>query len=194
MGGNVTRRFQRVRDLVLGLAMLALALLIIAKLENEQASRFAGPFYAIDGDTLGSGGERLRIEGIDAPELGQTCEAADGASYACGEAARKALTMHISETGWECSGTRRDRYDRLLVVCKRGLEDVGEMLVASGVVVADGRYLAAEAGARAAGTGIWAGRFEHPAYWRRLREVEEAELAGWVQTLLPHWLVHWFED
>lgn len=194
MGGTVTGRFQRLRDLVLGLAMLALALLIIAKLENEQASRFAGPFYVIDGDTLGFAGERLRIEGIDAPELGQTCEAADGASYACGEAARKALKILVSEAGWECSGTRRDRYDRLLVVCKRDLEDVGEKLVASGVVVADGRYLAAEAGARAAGKGIWAGRFERPADWRRLRDVEEAELAGRVQTLLPQWLVHWFED
>ena len=43
MGGNVTKRL---RDVVLGFAILALALLIIAKLENEQALRFAGPFAA----------------------------------------------------------------------------------------------------------------------------------------------------
>ncbi len=194
MGGNVTRSLQRLRDLVLGLAILALALLVIAKLENEQALRFAGRFWAVDGDTLGAEGERLRIEGIDAPELGQFCDGADGVPYACGKEARRNLRALVSEGGWECSGTRRDRYDRLLVVCKRGLDNLGEMLVAAGSVVADGRYLAAEAGARSAGAGIWKGRFERPSDWRRQRQIEEAELGGWVETFLPRWMVHWFED
>jgi endonuclease YncB( thermonuclease family) len=194
MGGNVTRWLNRLRDLVLGLAILALALLIIAKLENEQALRFSGPFFAIDGDTLGSDGERLRIERIDAPEMEQICEAPGGVSYPCGEAARHALRLLVSERGWECSGTRRDRYDRLLVVCKRGLEDLGEMLVASGAVVADGGYLAVEADARRAGKGIWSGRFERPSDWRRQRQIEEAEPTGWFGAFLPQWLKPWQKD
>ena len=160
MGGNVTRRLMQMRDIVVGLAMLALALLIIAKLENEQALRFIGSYSVIDGDTLAVSGDRLRLEGIDAPELAQDCEDANGSPYACGAAAKQMLTTFVTSAAWECSGTRRDRYDRLLVVCKRGLDDLGELLVASGVVVADGRYAAAEAKAREASEGIWSGRFE----------------------------------
>lgn len=193
MGGNVTRRLKHLRDIVVALAILALALLIIAKLENEQALRFTGPFVAVDGDTLAVAGERLRIEGGDAPELGQTCERGDGSTYACGEEARRTLRALASDGAWECSGTRRDRYQRLLVVCKQGLDDLGERLVAAGAAVADGHYLVAEGKARAAGEGIWAGRFERPSDWRRLRQVEEAELAGWVQALLPRWMSKWFE-
>ena len=192
MGGNVTRHVRRLRDLVLGLAILALALLVIAKLENEQALRFFGSFLVIDGDTLIADGERLRIEGIDAPELSQVCKAADGAPYACGEEARRALIALVSGRGFECTGTRRDRYGRLLVVCKRGLDDLGDLLVRTGSVVADGRYLASEAEARRAGEGIWRGDFERPADWRRQRQIEEAELTGWVEALLPRWLTHWF--
>lgn len=194
MGGNVTRHVRRLRDLVLGLAILALALLVIAKLENEQALRFSGSFSVIDGDTLSADGERLRIEGIDAPELAQFCEGADGAPYACGEEARRALAALVSGRDFECSGTGRDRYGRLLVVCKRGLDDLGDLLVKTGSVFADGRYLASEAKARLAGEGIWRGEFERPADWRRRRQIEEAELTGWVEALLPRWLTHWFED
>lgn len=194
MGGNVTGSLRRLRDLGLGLAILALALLIIAKLENEQARRFSGPFFAIDGDTLGFAGERLRLEGIDAPELAQSCQRGNEAPYPCGEAARDALRSFVSQKGWECSGTRRDRYGRLLVVCRRGPTDLGEMLVASGVAVADGRYLAAEAGARQAGEGIWSGHFERPSDWRRHRQIEETEPIGRFGAFLPHWLTKWFED
>ena len=191
MGGNVTKRL---RDVVLGFAILALALLIIAKLENEQALRFAGPFAAVDGDTLLTSGERLRLEGIDAPELAQTCDAADGSIYLCGEDARDLLATLVDARAWECSGTGRDRYQRLLVLCKSGTDDLGERIVSAGFAVADGRYLAAEANARAAGEGIWRGRFERPSDWRRQRQIEEAELAGWVEALLPRWMSRWFEE
>ena len=194
MGGNVTKRLRRLRDLTVGLAMVALALLIVAKLENEQAQRFRGPFSVIDGDTLGADGERLRIDGLDAPELGQGCQTADGSIYACGEDARRTLWGLVSRGGWECSGTHRDRYHRLLVICKRGQDDLGALLVASGLAVADGRYITAEAEARRRSEGIWGGALERPSDWRRQRQVEEAELASWDQTLLPGWVSKWFEE
>lgn len=194
MGGNVTRALQRLRDGVVALAILALALLIVAKLENEQAQRFAGPFAVIDGDTLTADGKRLRIEGVDAPELGQSCTSEEGTSYACGEDARRALSGLVSAGRWECSGTSRDRYDRLLVICKRGVDDLGRLLVAAGAAVANGRYLSAEAEARQFKRGIWAGRFDRPSDWRRMRKMEEAELAGWVGALLPEWISRWFGE
>lgn len=194
MGWNVTTVFRRMRDGVVALAILALALLIIAKLENGQALRFNGPFLAIDGDTLLTKGERLRLEGIDAPELGQVCARPDGIPYACGADARRALMDLVDGGGWECSGTARDRYDRLLVICRRDVDELGRLLVASGVAIADGRYLAEERMARQAGQGVWNGTFEQPADWRRARKLEEVEQVGWVRALLPRWMSNWFEE
>ena len=42
MGGTVTRALQRLRDGVVALAILALALLIVAKLENDPAVKLIG--------------------------------------------------------------------------------------------------------------------------------------------------------
>ncbi len=190
----MTRGLLRLRDLVVGVAMLVFALLIIAKLENQQAMRFLGPFSAIDGDTLLVDGERLRIEGIDAPEITQTCSLADGSMYGCGEDARGYLRGIVGAAGWECSGTQRDRYHRLLVICRRGQDDLGALLVATGSAVADGRYFTEEAMARQAGKGVWRGDFERPSDWRRIRKLEEAEQAGWVAAFLPRFIADWFKE
>lgn len=194
MGRNVTTVVRRLRDWVVGLAILALALLIIAKLENEQAQRFTGPFVAVDGDTLLAKGERLRLEGLDAPEIEQACTRPDGGHYSCGEDARQVLADIVGSGGWECSGADRDRYDRLLVICRRGTDDLGRLLVASGAAVADGRYLAEEGLARREIKGIWNGTFERPSEWRRMRKLEEVEQTAWVRTLVPHWISTWFEE
>ena len=42
-----------------------------------------GPATIIDGDTIVVAGERIRLQGIDAPELQQTCTAY-GQPWACG--------------------------------------------------------------------------------------------------------------
>jgi hypothetical protein len=39
----------------------------------------------VDGDTLDFSGTRVRLFGIDAPETKQSCKAAKGAEYMCGE-------------------------------------------------------------------------------------------------------------
>jgi len=37
-----------------------------------------GPARVIDGDTIAIGGERIRLHGIDAPEMKQTCRTSKG--------------------------------------------------------------------------------------------------------------------
>ena len=44
-----------------------------------------------DGDSLRSGRLKIRLFGIDAPELKQQCETDDGSSWSCGLAARDAM-------------------------------------------------------------------------------------------------------
>lgn len=194
MGRNVTKILRHMRDWVVAIAILALSLLIIAKLESDQAQRFEGSFLAIDGDTLVSGGDRLRLEGVDAPELDQTCTRPDGEPYSCGADARQILADLVGAGAWQCSGTDHDRYRRLLVICRRGSDDLGRLLVASGAALAEGRYLAEEGLARREGRGIWNGGFERPSDWRRMRKLEGAEQTAWVRTLVPHWILTWLGE
>jgi endonuclease YncB( thermonuclease family) len=162
-----------------------LASLIIAKIDLGHEAELQGPFYAIDGDTLAAGAERLRLVGIDAPEADQTC-GGDGASqWRCGDAAREALSVFARDPAIECGGDARDRYGRILVQCRRAALDVNADMVSQGMAVASGHYQAQEKAAREAGRGIWAGPFETPKVWRASRGQAEEENEGFQ---LPAWL------
>lgn len=127
--------------------------------------RLAGAVRVVDGDTVELGGRRLRLSGLDAPEIGQTCGEAGGA-YPCGEAARDALRVLVGSGPVACAISGRDRYGRDLASCEAGGRDLGSALVRAGQAVAYGRYLEEEREARARKRGLWAGPFEPPARWR----------------------------
>lgn len=176
---------RRLRDVLVGCGVLFLALLIIAKLETQQANRSNGPFTVIDGDTLSEKGMRLRLRGIDAPEIGQMCAGPSGA-YDCGMVARNGLIRLSQKGSVECfgPGDEQDRYGRTLVTCRSGEDDLGQQMVSLGLAVADGDYHMAEVEARRAQRGVWAGSFERPEDWRRRQRLEEREPGGWLQTFL----------
>jgi endonuclease YncB( thermonuclease family) len=186
----VTRLKKILKDgLFLG-AFLILASLIVAKIDLQEEALVTGPFFAIDGDTLAAGAERLRLAGIDAPEADQSCEDAKGEPWNCGDAAREALARFASAAEAECSGDARDRYGRLLVRCRLGETDINADLVRQGMAVAAGGYKAEEDAARNASRGIWAGSFESPRAWRASRgEVDDDEteegLFARLRGLLP---------
>jgi len=149
-------------------------------------SRFApgeppliGRASAVDGDTLRIAGERVRIVGIDAPELAQKCADARGAEWRCGEAAKARLVSLVSGLEMHCRPQGRDRYGRVLAQSAAGDVDLGETRVRQGFAIADGDYFAAEAEARAAKAGIWAGSFMQPARWRREHESDGADSGPW---------------
>jgi endonuclease YncB( thermonuclease family) len=134
----------------------------------------AGESRVVDGDTLDVGDRRVRLAGIDAPERAQECEAADGTSIRCGEAARKMLADLVGRGQVTCQPIELDRYSRVIATCEHGGADLGEVMVVAGHAVSSGRYGDAEYDARAARRGLWGGRFEHPADWRRDHQVEDA--------------------
>jgi len=125
----------------------------------------------IDGDTLRVGGERIRLLGIDAPELSQTCRDEAGREWLCGREARDRLNALVGQGEVNCATNSLDRYGRALATCSAGpVADVGASLVREGYAVDYGRgpinYRSAEAEARAARRGIWRGEFERPQDWR----------------------------
>lgn len=139
-------------------------------------SHFLGPLYqgsvtgsakVVDGDSLIVGSHRVRLHGIDAPELRQTCYL-DGRRWACGEAARDQLKSLINGQQLTCKVINKDQYDRLLAECQAGSRNINQQMVAMGAAVAFGnRHRSVEALARSRRLGLWAGEFVRPQVWRR---------------------------
>ena len=138
-----------------------LALFFAARPQQE----LTGAAQIIDGDSLRINGVEIRLRGIDAPELMQTCRLS-GQNMPCGRTAKNAL-QRLANTGLvTCIGDERDRYGRILAVCRvRGI-DMNAVMVRDGHAVAFGDYVREEAAASAAFRGIWEGEFERPRDWR----------------------------
>ena len=125
-----------------------------------------------DGDSLRSGKLRIRLFGIDAPETKQQCTDADGAKWACGAAAQKALEALVaSAPHLQCDLIDVDRYGRVVMRCFAGKTDLGAALVRAGLALAYRQYSAIysadEDSAKTAKLGMWAGAFTAPWAWRR---------------------------
>ena len=124
-----------------------------------------------DGDSLRSGDLRIRLFGIDAPELKQQCADQDGVLWSCGAAARYQLNALIKKNkDLQCSLHDVDRYGRLVMQCFNGTTDIGAAMVLSGYALAyrhfSDLYIAEEEKAKIALKGIWRGVFTPPWEWR----------------------------
>lgn len=177
-------------DIALTLALFGLLALVAARFETGPKITAEGAARIADGDSLEIDGQRIRLAGIDAPELDQSCRRGDQA-YDCGREARKVLVDLAGQVDLACEGNRYDRYDRLLAQCSAGGRNLNEQMVALGWAVAYGDYGDAERQARQARRGLWAGEFERPQDWRRmhggLAEAPHDALAGigdWLRGLL----------
>ncbi len=137
--------------------------------QTGASSTLAGYPTVVDGDTLRLNGERIRIIGMDAPEMNQTCTDASGRPWACGRVATQQLSALIAGGRVECTAKGRDRYGRTLASCSAGsVSDLGGAMVRAGYAVRYGDYLLAEVEARLRQRGLWAGDFERPQDWRRM--------------------------
>jgi len=144
------RRLRWLRDVILVFA----SVFILAQTDlSEQVASAAGslnpggesgrsaiactPFRVIDGDTLDCAGRRIRLAGIDAPEMpghcrpGRRCVAGDP------EAAR-AVLQRFAAAGLSCTPSGRDTYGRTIARCAAGGRDASCALIASGH--AEARY------------------------------------------------------
>ncbi|MEE1654931.1 thermonuclease family protein [Microvirga sp. CF3062] len=163
------RRFRRrsgpsgITSLIAALALAGGAVVVLKP--NDRT--LEGRAQVTDGDTIRIGEARIRLKGIDAPEMEQRCSRS-GRSYACGETARRALIELVSGETARCRAAGRDRYQRILARCTVGGKDIGTHMVESGWAVSYGRdYDAEEARAQERGVGLWEGDFERPQDWRR---------------------------
>lgn len=152
-----------------------LALLLLATPAAAQAQTvITGYATVIDGDSLRINGVEIRGDGFDAPEAKQTCQRADGQPYPCGLEATAALRALIGGRPVSCRPQGVDRYKRTLAACSVGSVDIGAWMVVNGHAIAyrhfSLRYTPQEDIARAAGRGIWQGRFQAPWEWRQMHK------------------------
>lgn len=131
----------------------------------------SGTASVVDADTLDIHGERVRLNGVDAPESGQKCKDSAGALYRCGTVAANALDAWINRNPVTCDVTGKDRYGRSLADCSVRGESIQGWLVSNGHALAYRAYstafIPAEVMAQQAGAGIWAGEFIMPWDWRQ---------------------------
>ena len=129
-----------------------------------------GTVRVIDGDTLDVGGARVRIHGIDAPEVGQMCTTRQGAEFACGAFVRDEVRRRYEGAYATCQQMDMDRYGRVVGKCFVNGQDIGGTIVAQGYAEAYRQfsmdYDLAEKNAQVLGLGLWAGNMQSPAEFR----------------------------
>lgn len=140
-----------------------------------------GNARAIDGDTLEIAGVRVRLEGIDAPEMGQTCGRSWIGSWPCGKEAADHLARLVRDREVRCISRGNDAYGRMLGECITAGLAINADMVRNGLAWAFVRYSTAyvevEAEARALKLGIWQGKAQ-PAWEYRKDRWSQSEAAA----------------
>lgn len=131
-----------------------------------------GNAQVISGDTLIVTGQRIRLMGIDAPELGQPCQWPNK-TIDCGNISRAGLLDLIAPVSISCRKRGVGDDGAWVATCRAEGFDVGRNMVHTGWAVAipgdPAGYLPTQRKARTAKRGIWRGTFEWPWQWRANR-------------------------
>jgi endonuclease YncB( thermonuclease family) len=165
-------------------AVFAAVLLMVATILDyfNVVSLTPGKFKAVDGDSLRRGSQELRLYGIDAPELDQTCTDGQGRQYPCGREAAKALAELVSSQTLDCERRDTDRYGRIVATCEAGGIQINREMVRLGWAVNYDKYgfayVLAERDARKSQRGIWYGDFELPQDYRARHRINKSDMAG----------------
>jgi endonuclease YncB( thermonuclease family) len=162
---------------------LAIALLLAAMMvaswvygvwtdQRQPVSIVGQKIYVVDGDSFVVGARKLRLDGIDAPELKQTCKDSQNVEWPCGRVSRAALEKLLLQPGLSCIAAAQDRYGRSVATCRStSTPDIAAAQVGDGMAVThefNGMrdYGSEEDAARAQKRGIWRGAFDRPEDWR----------------------------
>jgi endonuclease YncB( thermonuclease family) len=157
-----------------------LRILIAALLLAMVGPSLAAETVATDGATIRVDRTIYRLDGIDAPEIDQTCLDEHDEVWACGVVLRDRLSAYIGSRAVRCEdkGTDPIYKHRRLGICSIEGEatTLNEWLVHEGWAIktepdAKSRFAAAEADARENRRGLWKGCFADP-----------RDMRGWDQN------------
>lgn len=138
-----------------------------------------GKVKVIDGDTVKIKNNKIRLSGIDAPELNQLCSKvflslsfiSFNKKYYCGKISTKKLKRLLKNEIILCKVENIDRYKRKLATCYKNKLNINSWLVRNGYALAyikySKKYILQEKDAKRDQLGIWQGTFENPWDWRK---------------------------
>jgi endonuclease YncB( thermonuclease family) len=151
--------------------------------QTSNADEIYGFPKVIDGDTVHIKAYKIRLEGIDAPEIKQQCQKAFlkisaqigftfKKDYSCGVTSKKKLIDKINKSQIKCISLSKDKYKRYLATCFKDNVNLNKWMVRTGFAVAYKRYskdyVRDETYAKENKLGIWQGSFVRPEKWRKL--------------------------
>ena len=160
--------------------MIKYIILVLFFFQNIQASEIAGVPKVVDGDTVHIKSYKIRLEGIDAPEIKQKCKKHFlqivffnfQKDYYCGQISKKKLLQKIGNKPIKCILLGKDRYKRYLAKCFKGSINLNRWMVRNGYAVAYRKYsklyIRDENFAKEEKLGLWRGTFIEPEKWRKL--------------------------
>ena len=154
---------------VLAFGLYAFSEAVPLRKASLHAGAISGNAVVVDGDTLEVAGLRVRLQGIDAPELDQSCGRAKQAGvWPAGRHAKRYLMHLIAGRSVSCHIRGVGHYGRLIGVCRSGGIDLNAAMVQHGMA--------------------WAYRFYSYAYIAEERQARRRRLGIWQQTAcLPAW-------
>ena len=146
---------------------------------SEEIKEISGNAQIVDGDTIKINSKRIRLYGIDAPEIKQMCKKpyltiiffTFTKDYPCGKISTQKLEKKINNKVITCKILDIDRYKRLIGECFKRNLNLNSWLVSNGYAVAyrkySKKYISNEINAKNEKKGIWQGKFEMPWDFRR---------------------------
>ena len=148
--------------------------------QTMQASEIIGFPKVVDGDSIHIKSYKIRLEGIDAPEMKQECKKpylqimffTFQKNYYCGQLSKKKLVKKIGNKSVKCILLGKDRYKRYLAKCFKGTINLNRWMVRNGYAIAYRKYskiyIPDENFAKEEKLGLWGGTFIKPEKWRKL--------------------------
>jgi endonuclease YncB( thermonuclease family) len=162
---------------------MRIVILFLILTSNIIAEEIIGIPKIVDGDTVHINEYKIRLEGIDAPEIRQKCKKEKlkissiigftfYKDYNCGKVSRENLKKKVDRSKIKCISSSKDRYERYLAVCFKEKINLNRWMVRNGQAVAYRRYskeyIPDEDFAKENKLGLWQGKFLYPEKWRKL--------------------------
>ena len=134
------------------------------------AGPIKGKARIIDGDTIHIEKNKIRLYGIDAPEINQTCTI-NKIIWECGIESSQALESIVSEEEVRCEIVDIDQYKRFVAICFVKNINLSQHMVQNGWAVAYRYYsddfINDEKIAEKNKASIWQGKFLDPYLFRK---------------------------
>jgi endonuclease YncB( thermonuclease family) len=146
-------------------------ILITLFCQKTYAIEIIGFSKIIDGDTIHISSNKIRLEGIDAPEMKQKCKKSQK-EYFCGIVSQIKLKEKINNNQVKCISSSKDKYQRYIAICFIKDINLNKWMVRNGYAISYKRYskkyVPDEDFAKRNKLGVWSGFFMEPEKWRKL--------------------------